>query len=90
RAYLGKTNKNLWDYMVSVCLVSFHTSLRMFPDEAPYQGQYDTIRIMKDDTLKASVIAQTPAILADAITSVAVVWLATWERWELLVKEHVS
>ena len=90
RAYLGKTNKNLWDYMVSVCLVSFHTSLRMFPDEAPYQSQYDTIRIMKDDTLKASVIAQTPAILADAITSVAVVWLATWERWELLAKEHVS
>jgi hypothetical protein len=90
RAFLGRTNGNLWDYMVAACLVSFHTSLRMFPDAAPYRSQYASVRIMKEPTLKANVLACTPAILADAVISVAIVWLATWERWELLAKEKIG
>ncbi len=90
--FLGKTNKNLWDYIVSVCIVSFHMSLKMFPENPPGGVDYQdkTFRIMKTSPYKEDVIKYSPNILADAINSVAVVWLATWERWELLKKVAVS
>jgi len=86
RAFLGSTNKNLWDYLVSVCLVSFHMSVKMFPLNPPPGVNYNTVRIMKVSPFEESVIRYSPYILADAISSVALVWLATWERWELLAK----
>ena len=86
RAFLGRGNKKIWDYLVSVCLVSFHMSLKMFPLAPPAGIDYDTVRIMRVSTFKESVIQYSPHILADAINSVALVWLATWERWELLAK----
>lgn len=86
RKFLGKTNKNLWDYLVSVCLVSFHMSLEMFPAPAPAGVNYNKVRIMNVSPFKETVIKYSPKILADAINSVALLWLATWERWELLAK----
>jgi hypothetical protein len=86
QAFLGKGNKNLWDYLVSVCLVSFHMSLKMFPTPPPNGTDYDLVKIMKVSPFKENVVKYSPFILADAINSVALVWLATWERWELLKK----
>lgn len=86
RAFLGSGNKNLWDYLVSVCLVSFHMSMKMFPLNPPLGVNYDTVRIMTVSPFKDNVIEYSPYILADAISSIALVWLATWERWELLAK----
>ena len=86
RAFLGSGNKNLWDYLVSVCLVSFHMSLKMFPENPTPAVDYDSVRIMDVSAFKDKVIEYSPYILADAINSVALLWLATWERWELLVK----
>jgi hypothetical protein len=86
RKFLGKTNNNLWDYLVSVCFVSFHMSLEMFPDPAPDAVDYDKVRIMDVSPFKEAVIKYSPEILADAINSVSLLWLATWERWELLAK----
>ncbi len=83
RIFLGRGNNNIWDYLVSVCLVSFHMSLKMFPLDAV---DYDEVRIMEVSPFKESVIQYSPYILADAINSVALVWLATWERWELLAR----
>lgn len=89
-AYLGPTNRNIWDYLVGVCLVSFHLSLRMFPDASPYREKYHTIDIMQDAALRGNVVTFTPAILADAIMSVALIWLATWERWELMNRGYAG
>jgi len=86
RDFLGNTNKNLWDYLVAVCLVSFHMSLKMFPLEPLAGVDYHAARIMRVSTLRDNVLQYSPYILADAIDSVALVWLATWERWELLAK----
>lgn len=86
RIFLGGGNKNFWDYIVSVCLVSFHMSLRMFPINPPDNIDYDTVRIMDVPQFKRAVLDYSPYILADAINSVAVLWLASWERWELLRK----
>jgi len=84
-ALLGNNN-NFWDYLVSVCLVSFHMSILMFPLDPPDNVDYDTVRIMEVSPFKESVIEYSPYILADAINSVALLWLAAWERWELLAK----
>jgi hypothetical protein len=84
--FLGSGNNNLWDYLVSVCLVSFHMSLKMFPDPPPAGVDYEKVRIMEVSPFKESVEQYSPYILADAINSVVLVWLATWERWELLAK----
>jgi len=86
RAFLGRGNKNLWDYLVSVCLVSFHMSLKMFPLNPAAGVDYDTVRIRRVSPFKEDIVQYSPYILADAINSVALVWLATWERWELLAK----
>jgi len=86
RAFLGRGNNNLWDYLVSVCLVSFHMSLKMFPPNPPAGVDYNTVKIMEVSPFKDDVIRYSPYILADAINSVALLWLATWERWELLAK----
>jgi hypothetical protein len=86
RTFLGDTNNNFWDYLVSVCLVSFHMSLEMFPIDPPDGVDYDTVRIMQVSPFKETVIEHSPRILADAINSVALLWLAAWERWELLAK----
>jgi hypothetical protein len=85
-AYLGKGNNNFWDYEVSVCLVSFFTSLCMFPQNPPPGVDYNTLKIMESSPFKESVLAFSPKILADAINSVALIWLASWERWKLLTK----
>jgi hypothetical protein len=86
-AYLGKRNNNFWDYEVSVCLVSFFTSLDMFPQNPPPGIDYETVKIMDTSPFKESVVAYSPKILADAVNSVALIWLAAWERWQLLKKE---
>lgn len=82
RAFLGAGNKNFWDYIVSVCVVSFHMSQLMFPPDADVD--YDTLRIMQTEPFKTQVIRYSPFILADAVNSTALLWLAAWERWELL------
>ncbi len=84
--FLGSKNNNFWDYLVSICLVSFHMSLKLFPLVPDNGHDYDTVRIMKTSPYKERVIDCSPLILADAVNSVALLWLATWERWELLVK----
>ena len=87
--FLGSTNKNFWDYIVSVCFVSFRLSLEMFPQEPQHGIDYNTVRIMETSPFKEKVIKYSPYILADAINSVALLWFAAWERWELLKKEVI-
>jgi len=85
-AFLGKDNRNFWDYLVSVCVVSFHMSLLMFPIKPSPSVNYNKVRILKVSPFKESVKEYSPEILADAIISVSLLWLAAWERWELLAK----
>lgn len=84
--FLGKGNNNIWDYLVSICAVSFQMSLLLFPITPPTGIDYSTVRIMKEATIKKDIVKYSPFILADAIHSVAMLWLASWERWELLAK----
>nr|WP_321406501.1 zinc dependent phospholipase C family protein [uncultured Carboxylicivirga sp.] len=83
-ALLGTSNKNVWDYLVSVCLVSFHMSLKLVPLDQPDGIDYDMVRIKDEPMLFDPLERFSPEIIADAINSIALVWLATWERWELI------
>jgi len=83
-ALLGSKNNNVWDYMVSVCLVSFHMSLKLVPLNQPDGIDYDTVRIKDEPILFDPIESFSPEIIADAINSIALVWLATWERGELI------
>ena len=83
-AFLGNGNNNYWDYLVSVCVVSFHMSQLMFSPDSPVD--YDSVRIMRVSPFREVVDDYSPYILADAIHSVALLWLSAWERWELLAK----
>jgi len=83
RVFLGNNN-NFWDYIVSVCHVNFFTSLDMFPITPPQGVNFNTVRILQNASLKTKVDQFSPLILADAINSIAIIWLASWERWELL------
>jgi hypothetical protein len=83
---LGKGNNNFWDYTVSVCLVSFQVSQQLFPLNPPSGIDYNTVRITKTSPFRESVTELSPKILADAIDSTALLWLAAWERWRLLKK----
>ena len=86
RTFLGSKNNNIWDYIVSICHVSFHLSLKMFPLQPPLNHDYNRVRIMDVSPFKESVLKYSPYILADTINSISIIWLATWERWELLEK----
>ena len=86
RTFLGKTNNNFWDYLVSICFVSYLLSVKMFPLQPPNGVDYETVEIMKVSPFRESVQELSPYIFADAINSVALLGFATWERWELLKK----
>lgn len=86
KTFLGRTNNNFWDYLVSICFVSYLLSEKMFPLQPPDGVDYDTVSIMKTSPFKESVIELSPYIFADAINSVALLGFAAWERWELLKK----
>jgi hypothetical protein len=83
-ALLGITNKNVWDYMVGVCHVSFLVCRKMIPDPSPAGIDYNNVRIISNNDLFNSLKTFSPMILADAINSIALIWLVTWERWEVL------
>jgi hypothetical protein len=85
QAFLGRGNRNFWDYLVGVCLVSFHMSLLMFPPGLPGVN-YATVRLDENPRLLAAAQNHSPAILADAVDTVALLWLAAWERWERMAR----
>jgi len=56
----------------------------MFPTTPPAGIDYKTVRIMETAPFRERVDEYSPQILADAVDSVALPWLAAWERWELM------
>lgn len=84
RDYIGSTNNNIWDFLVSICYISFLQSITILPLYANDNFYDKSFRIMDVNPYKDLVTDFSAYIISDAIKSVAFVWLATWERWELL------
>ena len=81
-ALLGHTNQNIWDYVVSVCRVSFQMSLLMYPLQPERGVKHNALKLEEVSPHGEQLARHSSAILADAIMSVALTWLATWERRE--------
>ncbi len=80
--YLGKNNKKIYDYIKAVCFDSYLVSTWFIP-ELP-KNKYKKIKIMKDDKYKETLRKLSVHILADAIDSIALVWMLTWDRYNKL------
>ena len=83
--YLGKNNKKTYDYIKAVCLDSYFVSKWFIPDMPA--SQYEKIKILKDDQYKDKLRKMSVHVLADAIDSIALVWLLTWDSYNKLKEE---
>lgn len=79
---LGKNNKKVYDYIKSVCFVSYLVSTDFIP-EMPTK-EYKKIKILEDDKYKDKLYELSVHVLADAIDSIALVWLLTWDSYNKL------
>jgi hypothetical protein len=79
---LGNQNRNIWDYINAISRISFFISRKMFPPEI-YESKREALDCATGDDFRRIVYDYMPLIMVDAVNSVALVWLSTWERWEL-------
>ncbi|MFH0924411.1 MAG: hypothetical protein V1872_02060, partial [bacterium] len=80
--YLGKNNNKIYDYVKAVCLDSYLVSTWFIPD-IPAE-EYNKLKILTDDNYKQKLRDLSVHILADAIDSIAMVWLLTWDKYNKL------
>jgi len=82
---LGKKNKKVYDYVKAVCFVSYLVSTWFIPELS--KKEYKKIKIIKDEKYKQKLRELSVHVLADAIDSIALVWLLTWNRYNKLKEE---
>ena len=77
KAVLGKGNKNAWDYMVATCFVSYLVSTWFVPEMT--KEEYKKLKILKDPVYKNKLIQLSEHVFADAIDSIALLWILAWD-----------
>jgi len=82
---LGKNNKKIYDYTKAVCFISYLTSTEFIPEMD--KKQYSKIKILKDMEYRQKLREISVHVLADAIDSIALVWLLTWDKYNKLKEE---
>ncbi|MBW2993723.1 hypothetical protein KY317_04070 [Candidatus Woesearchaeota archaeon] len=85
--YLGKDNKKTYDYAKAVCLVSYNVSKGFIP-EMP-KKEYDKLKILEDENYRQKLEELSVHVIADAIDSIALIWLLTWDKYNRL-KEGIK
>lgn len=86
KGILGKNNVKIYDYLKSVCLVSYLVSTKFIPVSMT-KSQYDKLNILKDQPYFDQLKEISRHIFADAIDSVALVWILTWDKYNKLQKD---
>ncbi len=84
--YLGKNNQKVYDYIKAVCFDSYLLSTWFIPELSA--AEYKKIKIMEDEKYKDNLRKMSIHIIADAIDSIAMVWLLTWDKYNKL-KEQI-
>jgi hypothetical protein len=80
---LGQGNKKIYDYVKAVCFVSYLISTD-FISENIEKEEYKKMKILKDAKYKNRLDKISVNVLADAIDSIALVWLLTWDKYNKL------
>ncbi|MCK4454248.1 hypothetical protein KAU51_02780 [Candidatus Parcubacteria bacterium] len=83
---LGEKNKKIYDYIKAVCFVSYLVSTDFIPEDIK-EGEYKKLKILKNPQYKKKLDKISVYVLADAIDSIALVWLLTWDRYNKLKEE---
>jgi hypothetical protein len=76
---LGKGNDKIYDYTKGVCLVSYLLSMEFIPVMS--KAKYKKIKILEEEKYLKRLKEISPHIIADAIDSIALVWLLTWDKY---------
>lgn len=83
---IGSGNKKIYDYIKAVCFASYLISTDFIPENVKKE-EYKKIKILKDPKYKDKLDQISIHILADAIDSIALVWLLTWDKYKKLKEE---
>lgn len=83
---LGAGNKKIYDYVKAICYASYLISTDFIPENVP-AGEYKKIKILADPKYKEKLDKLSVGILADAIDSIALVWILTWDKYKALKEE---
>lgn len=82
---LGKGNRKVYDYVKTVCFVSYLVSTDFIPEMTP--AAYKKLKILEDAQYKGKLREISVQVLADAVDSIALIWLLTWDRYNKLKDE---
>jgi hypothetical protein len=74
---LGKGNKNAWDYMVATCFVSYLVSTWFIPEMT--KAEYNKLKILREPEYKKKLLQLSEHVFADAIDSIALLWILAWD-----------
>lgn len=83
---IGKGNKKIYDYVKAICYVSYLISTDFIPENVS-AGEYKKIKILENPEYKEKLDKLSVCVLADAIDSIALVWLLTWDKYKTLKEE---
>lgn len=84
---LGKGNAKIYDYLKAICLVSYLVDTEFIPLSMP-ASQYNKLRILDEDQPYFGRLKQiSPHVFADAIDSIALVWILTWDKYNKLQED---
>ena len=79
----GAGNKKIYDYAKAVCYASYLISTDFIPENIS-PSEYKEIKILEDPKYKEKLDKLSVCVLADAIDSIAMVWLLTWDKYRAL------
>jgi hypothetical protein len=84
----GIGSVKVYDYLKAVCLVSYVVSTEFIPLSMS-RAKYDKLEILKEQSYLDKLNELSPHVIADAIDSIALVWLVTWDKYNKL-KEDIA
>lgn len=85
---LGEGNKKIYDYVKAICYASYLLSTDFIPENIPAE-EYKKLKILENPGYKEKLDKLSVCVLADAINSIAMIWLLTWDKYKAL-KEKIE
>ena len=82
----GSRSVKIYDYLKAVCLVSYVVSTEYIPLSMS-KAQYNKLKILKEQSYLDKLNELSQHVFADAIDSIALVWLVTWDKYNKLKEE---
>ncbi|MEA1937213.1 MAG: hypothetical protein U9N04_03820 [Patescibacteria group bacterium] len=88
REIIGEGNKKVYDYIKAICFVSYLVSTDFIPEDIT-EKEYKELRILEDSKYQNKLNQISVHTLADAVDSIALIWLLTWDKYNKL-KEGIE